>query len=227
MSRVIARCIVVIAILWSGLFSNLACGGSAAVPVYQVSGQRLSPWNGRTLEDAEVRQILVRAATLRRWTVEREEPGVIFARIVSGQHEAVVRMDYNSAGYSVSYVDSSPSLRYDGVTIHRRYNHWVRLLDDAIQKEFGVYEKLPTAGGSQPPPPVLEPAPPPVEAAPEAPAGPATGLAPAAPAPAPAAAPLTPAPEAAPAPAAHEPAVAAPAPDAPAPAKPKKKPAPK
>jgi hypothetical protein len=183
MSRVIARSIVVIAIVLGGLAGSWACGGSAAVPVYQVSGQRLSPWNGRALAEDEVRQILVRAATLRHWTVEREEPRVIFARIVSGPHEAVVRLDYNSAGYSISYVDSSPGLRYDGVTIHRRYNHWVRLLDDSIQKEFGIYEKLPTAGGSAPPPPaeVLQPAPAPVEPAPAP--GPATGLAPAAPAP--------------------------------------------
>jgi hypothetical protein len=182
-SRLIARSVVVIAIVLGGLAGSWACGGSAAVPVYQVSGQRLSPWNGRALGEDEVRQILVRAATLRKWTVEREEPRVIFARIVYGAHEAVVRLDYNSAGYSISYVDSSPGLRYDGVTIHRRYNQWVRLLDDSIQKEFGIYEKLPTAGGSAPPPPpaeVLQPAPP-VDPAPAQ--GPATGLAPAAPAP--------------------------------------------
>jgi hypothetical protein len=194
--RVIARCLVVLAVVACAAAGMQACGG-ASVPVHQVSGARLSPWNGRTLAESEVRQIIVRAASLRKWTIEREEPRIVFARIVSGPHEAVVRIDYNSAGYSISYVDSSPGLRYDGVTINRRYNNWVRLLDNAIQKEFGIYEKLPTAGGSAPPPPALEPTPAPelepapapelpanpVESAPAAPAP--GGLAPAAPAPAP------------------------------------------
>ena len=38
MSRLIARSIVIIAIMCSGLAGSWACGGSTAAPVYQVSG---------------------------------------------------------------------------------------------------------------------------------------------------------------------------------------------
>jgi hypothetical protein len=188
--RVVVR-VLALALCVAGFAGSLSCRQPVA-PVHQVSGVRLSPWNGRVLGADEVRQIIVRAATLRGWLLENEQPGVVFCKMVSGSHEAVVRVDYNSAGYSISYVDSSPGLQYDGLNIHRRYNHWVDALDDAIRKEFAVVERLPTAGGEGVPvAPTVTPPP-----APDAPAQvpveesmtPSSGLAPAAPATAPASA---------------------------------------
>ncbi len=179
-----------------------ACGGGT-VPVHQVSGARLSPYSGRALSADEVRQLLLRALTARHWFVQSEQAGVIFARISHHNHYAVVRLDYNGLGYSISYVETSPSLHYDGANVHRRYNQWVERLDDAIQHEFEVYEHLPTTGELMPVTPAGAaaplPAPPPPAApsepqpapeapapapAPSAPATPASGLAPVAPPPA-------------------------------------------
>lgn len=174
--RRMLRCVVAVLLVGFGLSNNLACGASL-VPVHQVSGARLEPWDGRVLSEAEVRQIIVRGLARRRFQVLREEPNVVFAHIVSGPHEAQVRIDYNAAGYAISYVDSSPGLKYDGHNIHKRYNHWVRGLDEAIRSEFRFYEKLPPAAQTAPAPTTV-----PDEPLPEQ-TTPTPGLAPVAPAP--------------------------------------------
>ena len=169
-----------------------ACGGHT-VPVHQVSGVRLSPYSGRALSPDEVRQLLLRALVARHWQVQGEQAGVVFARITHNKHWAVVRLDYNGLGYSISYVETSPSLHYDGANVHRRYNQWVEHLDRAIQHEFEVYEHLPTtgelmpvtpAGGTTPvpapAPPAEAPQPVPVETPSPVPV-PSPGLAPSSP----------------------------------------------
>jgi hypothetical protein len=184
----------------ASLHGAWACAGGT-VPVHQVSGARLSPYSGRALSADEVRQLLLRALAARHWFVQSEQAGVIFARISHHNHYAVVRLDYNGLGYSISYVETSPSLKYDGAHVHRRYNQWVDHLHDSIQHEFEVYEHLPTTGELMPvtpsgavapvpapPPPapdVLVPAPQPEPSPEAAPATPASGLAPVAPPPAP------------------------------------------
>jgi hypothetical protein len=47
----------------------------------------------------------------------------------------------NESGWRIAHVQSSPGLKYGhdarhGEVIHRRYNHWVRLLDQAIRGEL-------------------------------------------------------------------------------------------
>jgi hypothetical protein len=196
MSFRLALRLVAVVLAVVSLHANVACHGNT-VPVHQISGVRLSPYSGRALSPDEVRQLLLRALVARHWFVESEQAGVIFARISHHQHYAVVRLDYNGLGYSISYVETSPSLHYDGAHVHRRYNQWVEHLDRAIQHEFEVYEHLPTTGELMPvtpagsATPVPPPAPPPPEQAPSvAPvpvppsATPSPGLAPSAPPPA-------------------------------------------
>lgn len=186
--RLLARVLVLSVFVAAALAGTAACSPTMA-PVYQVSGVRLTPYSEPPLSVAEVREVVLRGLAQKRWNVQREEPSAIVASVTAGGHEATVRIDYNSAGYSISYVDSSSGLKYDGQNIHRRYNHWVRLLDDAIRGEFS---KLQNERAHRTPAP---PAPPPVapdatpessrEAPPPEPSpSPTPSLAPSAPAPA-------------------------------------------
>jgi hypothetical protein len=194
-SRFALRLVALVLAAFS-LQANGACHGNT-VPVHQISGVRLSPYSGRALSPDEVRQLLLRALVARHWFVESEQAGVIFARIAHNNHYAIVRLDYNGLGYSISYVETSPSLHYDGANVHRRYNQWVEHLHNAIQHEFELYEHLPTTGELMPvtpagsDTPVPAPAPPPAGQVPAEtpvpappPATPSPGLAPSAPPPA-------------------------------------------
>jgi hypothetical protein len=93
----------------------------------------------------DLRAAILAGLATKGWRVAREGPGVIEATVRAGGHTATVAIRYGGNQYSIQYVSSSEGLKYDGETIHRRYNHWVRLLDDAIYKAA-------TSGGPPRPP---------------------------------------------------------------------------
>lgn len=152
--RILLRSIAFALVVVPLFVGNVACRPTMA-PVFQVSGARLTPYAGGPLADAEVREVLVRGVTTKRWTVTEEQPGALFAEIREKGHYAKVRIDYNAAGYAISYVDSSPSFHYDGVNIHRRYNHWVRMLNDSIQRAFMEYQQARRTGSVAPSTPAV------------------------------------------------------------------------
>ncbi len=142
----------------------------------------------------QVRAAIVTALATKGWTVQSEDGLRLTANNTSGGHSAAVTIDYSSTRYSINHLSSSEGLSYDGQEIHRRYNHWIDLLQQAINSELAKVQSnapadiaakgLPSAAAEAPP---AAPAPQP-EAAPEA--GP--GAAPAAPPPPPAAPPAAP-----------------------------------
>ena len=82
-------------------------------------------------------------AQAKRWNILSDEPGTMQARQDAGGHYAVVDISYNEAGWTISYLESSPGLIYEetekhGPIIHHRYNLWVRHLDAAIRKFLGA-----------------------------------------------------------------------------------------
>lgn len=159
-----------------------ACGGGLA-PVYNIRNAPVVTGRGQVAEPLEVRDAIMRALAARGWQVDREGPDGIVATIVSKGHSATVLIQYNPSAYSISYLDSSPGLRFNGAAIHRRYNEWVERLDKTIRKllasgaGFAVQVIVPG--------PTAQPAPPPARALPPAAAEPAPATAPA-PAPPPA-----------------------------------------
>jgi hypothetical protein len=165
-----------------------ACGGGL-VPLYNVRNAPVVTGRGQMASAPEVRDALMRALVERSWQVDREGPDGIVATQVSRGHSATVLIQYNPSAYSISYLDSSPGLRFNGADIHRRYNEWIDRLDNAIQKflargdGYAVQVVVPVPGSQVVPPPAE-----PVPAAQAAPAEPAPATAPA-PAPPPAGAP--------------------------------------
>jgi hypothetical protein len=115
----------------------LVAGGSGcrSAPVYNVpSAGFVTPANTqRTLTG--VRDAIVRAGKGLGWQMEDVAPGRLVGTLRLRSHVAVVDIDYTLSNYSIKYKDSQ-RLLYDGQTIHRNYNNWIRNLDRAIQREL-------------------------------------------------------------------------------------------
>lgn len=93
-----------------------------------------APYSAREVEDAVVRGALVKG-----WTILRRDPDGVSAEVHAGEHSARVTILCNAGGWRILHESSSPGLRYSphtsqGEMIHRRYNHWIRLLDEAIRE---------------------------------------------------------------------------------------------
>ena len=121
-------------------------------PIYNV---RANAPAARPLSGEEVRTGIYRALTVKNWVVTAEEPWNITAMVTAGGHSAVVAIAYNTEAYTITRVDSSAGLKYDpshprhGEIIHRRYNHWINLLNQQIQREISALIQP-----AVPPPPV-------------------------------------------------------------------------
>ena len=55
---------------------------------------------------------------------------------MKGTGRAVVDIEYTAKVYSINYKESSPSLHYDGRSIHSNYNGWIENLDRAIRNRL-------------------------------------------------------------------------------------------
>ncbi len=168
---------------------GIACSPTLA-PVYAPSSHAGMGSSGQAYSPAQIEQAVLRAASGKDWVVLSHQPGLITAEVTTGPHRAEVRVRIAADGWQIEHARSSPGLRFGtdsnhGQVIHRRYNHWVRLLDEAIRAELGALRFVattpatPSAGATPagPPPgavplqaPVPPPAPPP-QAAPPPPAG--------------------------------------------------------
>jgi hypothetical protein len=117
-----------IALAFAGVL--LACSPTLA-PVLNVDERMSVPSNGAQSVE-RTRQAIRDGLAAKRWKVDRDEPGRIIATITMGEHQATVRITYTADHYSIHHQESSNGLKYDGTNIHRRYNHWIRLLSQAI-----------------------------------------------------------------------------------------------
>ena len=165
---------------------SAACGANLA-PVLNVENAPVVTATGETpATKAFVRDAIIRALSSRGWQLEQETPDGITASVSSGGHSATAQIQYDERTYSIHYVDSSPGLKYNGSSIHRRYNHWIDRLRAAIRAQLASSAPVPEA---VPADATLNPALPPPGTAPAPDAQPAPGEAPPPPPPAPPAAP--------------------------------------
>jgi hypothetical protein len=143
-----------------------ACGGGL-VPVHNVRGAPIVVGGGEAASPQLVRDAIMRALVSRSWQVDREGPDGIVATQVSRGNAGTVLIQYDARTYSISYLDSSPGLKFNGSAIHRRYNDWVDKLDKTIRRLLATspaYQGQPAYPVQPPPPaqpaPTAEPAPP-------------------------------------------------------------------
>jgi hypothetical protein len=158
----------------AGLFGNVACAPNLAPVLTPTSPAGVSV-SGAPYTMEQIENAVVQGATAKGWVVVQRTPGLVIADINSGGHGARVRVLVNDGGWQIVHESSSPSLKYGhderhGDVIHRRYNHWVRLLDESIRQALLMQQN---AGGYAPPPgaPPAAPQPaPPLAPPPAAPA---------------------------------------------------------
>lgn len=166
-------------ILFAALVVLASGCGAMMAPVLDIQNAPVTTPAGVTPSIGRTREVILRGLADRGWTIDREEGQTIIASVTAGGHQATVGIDYSADTYSIQYVASSPGLRYDGLEIHKRYNHWVDRLRASINKELArSHGQAPAAPAPTPTEPAPAPAPAPAAPAP-APAAPA----PAAPAP--------------------------------------------
>lgn len=142
----------VLALVVAGVLGNVACSPGMAPVFSPVTAAGVSP-NGAPYTLEQVEMAVVQGATAKGWTVAHRAPGLVVADVTSGGHGARVQILVNEGGWRIVHEQSSPGLKFrkddrHGEIIHRRYNHWVRLLDEAIRQALVIG----TAGGANPPP---------------------------------------------------------------------------
>jgi hypothetical protein len=109
-----------------GLLLLAACQAS---PVYNVESAPLNAPEGATI--SQVTEAIKQAGIGLGWQMKPEKDGQMTGRLFLRTHVAVVDITYDIKKYSIYYLDST-NLNYDGQSIHKYYNSWVRNLSNAI-----------------------------------------------------------------------------------------------
>lgn len=125
-----SRVRIAIVVVFVSVFA--ACSPTLA-PVLNVDERMSAPASGAQSVE-RTRQAIRDGLAAKNWKVDRDEPGRIIATITMGEHRATVRIVYSADHYSIHHQESSGGLKFDGTNIHRRYNHWVKLLSQAIDR---------------------------------------------------------------------------------------------
>lgn len=98
----------------------------------------------RALTIDDYQNAIIRAGVTRGWSFAEESPGNLIGTLnVRSKHVVRVRVIFDTAAFSILYVDSS-QLSYNADTgeIHPNYNKWVRTLRTQIQKEIALTKAL-------------------------------------------------------------------------------------
>jgi hypothetical protein len=131
--------LTLIMVLLSILFSapSEAAPWTRTQPVYEVSNVPVITYSDKEIMQASVGKEIVRALTKKRWAVTKEDKatGILQAEILVRRHYAKIEIKYSATNYSITYMDSR-DLRYRNGEIHRNYNKWIKLLDEAIRQNL-------------------------------------------------------------------------------------------
>ncbi|MDR2636009.1 MAG: hypothetical protein LBC08_04170 [Campylobacteraceae bacterium] len=101
-------------------------------PLYNVEGAPAQSYDGKKLSQAQVEKAILQAGSQRGWLMKKVKDGVISGTLNARQHGATIEIKYSASSYSIVYKNSQ-NLNYDGVSIHKNYNSWIRNLDNSIQ----------------------------------------------------------------------------------------------
>jgi hypothetical protein len=111
------------------IFAFAGCGSGDIVlnynnsPIVAKSGQK---------NLKSIRRAIMLAGTRVGWQMKEKGNGQMVATKFSRGFMAQVNISYTTESYAITYKDSS-NLKYNGQTIHPRYNKWVADLNSAIK----------------------------------------------------------------------------------------------
>ncbi|HBM87998.1 MAG TPA: hypothetical protein DD437_05610 [Rhodobiaceae bacterium] len=122
------------------LFAMSTTSGYAAFgrtqPIYNVQDKAAFTGSGQPTDAQQVHDAIVAGATSKGWQVRKVGDGHLVAQIFVRSHMAEIDITYDDDSYSIVYKNST-NLLYDGSTIHRNYNKWIKFMihriDDAMR----------------------------------------------------------------------------------------------
>ncbi|MFP4169069.1 MAG: hypothetical protein ACLFSY_09565 [Desulfonatronovibrionaceae bacterium] len=104
-------------------------------PIQNVDKDPIPTKSGDNLTTEDVAEAVRSGCVDKGWSPEDEAPGHIVATLHHGKLMAKVDISYDNNSYSIKYKDSR-NLRHSGNVIHKRYNGWIRHLDQAIMERM-------------------------------------------------------------------------------------------
>lgn len=115
------------------LLATPGCVSKSGTPVFEPTTAITLP--GATADS--IHQTLVTAIKTTRWTIISDEPGALTVRLVRGHGPRAVtaKIAYTATNYSITLVEAI-DMDYDpeAKTISRKYNQWIRNLDQRISR---------------------------------------------------------------------------------------------
>jgi hypothetical protein len=135
MARLTATLLLVVPLM------TTAC--SKTRPVMNVEDHPLPP-GAETLPLDQIGRSIAYGGEQAHWQIEPVAPGRMSGKFDDGKHEAVINITYDQRAYSISLVNST-NLHQEGDEIHKRYDKWIRRLEQDIDRAL---ER--TASGAQP-----------------------------------------------------------------------------
>ena len=108
-------------------------GCSTSQPLHSVDSAVVFTGSGSQPTLEQIRRAIVASVTRKGWTAKNIGSRQIQATLNVRKNIARVVIAYSTRSYSITYKDSH-TLDYDGATIHRNYNKWVRNLEILINR---------------------------------------------------------------------------------------------
>jgi hypothetical protein len=121
------------ALLAALLLAATPGGGCRTAPVRQV--QRTALAVPATITQSELSEAFWAAGRREGWRVREVAPGKLRAEKSLRSHRALVEIDYDASGYTITLVETD-NLLQDGGRIHKTYNLWIEGLQKSIEQEF-------------------------------------------------------------------------------------------
>ena len=106
-------------------------------PLVNVTDSAVTTGSERSASIKELGEAVVKASGSLGWRMQRITAGHIVGTLFLRSQMAAVDITFNEDTYSINYKNSS-NLKYNGEEIHRNYNGWIKMLDDAINREFSL-----------------------------------------------------------------------------------------
>lgn len=115
----------------------LLVAGCRTVPVRNIERAPVVTTSQAHPDMQKIGDAIVKAGTGLGWRMTQKEVGEIIGKLHVRTHKAEVKIIYNDKNYSILYSDST-NLKYNSnkSTIHSQYDHWIKNLDIAIQREI-------------------------------------------------------------------------------------------
>ncbi len=126
----------ILSIFLLGMSLVLFTGCGKGTAVYNIKEAPITTQDKNyTLSDVE--KSIIKAGISLGWQMQKTKSGHIVGTLNVRKHMAKVDVTYNRQSYDIQYKNSY-NLKHDGTNIHRKYNQWIRNLNQRIQSELSM-----------------------------------------------------------------------------------------